>query len=244
MDRSKQLASSYRRRRRRLAIIGSLCVLGLAIALSLYTAATVFVPAQGELVSTSRSPDGMFLARASFVDWATGAWSPANDGLWRVTIRRWEGDSWGPARTIFLDYVSAMDNGGPFPLQWHGDDRLTIDGRDYDPRTAKTIGDLGFSDIMYLVAGVKVAAVFVIVFAIGLGAILALWWRAARLDQRGGRPQPGWYLDPWRLHQLRYWDGSRWTPYGADNGVQHVDPWPTRNQAQLTSHGHLATPDL
>ena len=226
MDRGEQQGSTERRRRRRLAIIGSLCVLGVAVVLSLHTAASVFVPAQGELVSTSRSPDGMFLARISFIDWATGAWSPANDGMWRVTVRGWQGHRWGPARAIFLDYVSAMDNGGTFPLQWHGDDRLTIDGKDYNPRTARTITALGFSNLMYVVAAVKVAAVLALVLAIGLGTILALWWRTATLERRASQPHPGWYADPWRLHQFRYWDGARWTPHGADNGVQRTDVWP------------------
>jgi hypothetical protein len=188
MDRGELQGSSEQRRRRRLAIIGSLCVLGVAVVLSLHTAASVFVPAQGELVSTSRSPDGMFLAKILFIDWATGAWSPANDGVWRVTVRGRQGQDWGPARTIFLDYVSAMDNGGTFLLQWHSDDRLTIDGKVYDPRIARTITALGFSNLMYVVAAVKVAAVFALVLAIGLGTILALWWRTARLEQRASQP--------------------------------------------------------
>ena len=33
-----------------------------------------------------------------------------------------------------------------------------------------------------------------------------------------------WYPDPSGTHQLRYWDGTRWTPQVADNGQQSVDP--------------------
>ena len=33
-----------------------------------------------------------------------------------------------------------------------------------------------------------------------------------------------WYPDPTRRHQLRYWDGTAWTQYAADNGVQSLDP--------------------
>jgi uncharacterized protein YxjI len=29
---------------------------------------------------------------------------------------------------------------------------------------------------------------------------------------------PGWYPDPARRHQLRWWDGVRWTPHVADDG--------------------------
>lgn len=35
---------------------------------------------------------------------------------------------------------------------------------------------------------------------------------------------PGWHPDPHRRHQLRYWDGSSWTPHVSDGGVTAVDP--------------------
>ena len=40
------------------------------------------------------------------------------------------------------------------------------------------------------------------------------------------QPQPGpeWHPDPTGRHQLRYWDGSQWTSYVADSGVQGEDP--------------------
>lgn len=33
----------------------------------------------------------------------------------------------------------------------------------------------------------------------------------------------GWYPDPSRRHELRYWDGSAWTAHVADRGVPGVD---------------------
>lgn len=33
----------------------------------------------------------------------------------------------------------------------------------------------------------------------------------------------GWFADPTKRHQYRYWDGSAWTEHVADNGVQGVD---------------------
>lgn len=36
--------------------------------------------------------------------------------------------------------------------------------------------------------------------------------------------EAGWLADPWRRHQLRYWDGDAWTEHVADAGVQTVDP--------------------
>jgi uncharacterized protein YxjI len=35
---------------------------------------------------------------------------------------------------------------------------------------------------------------------------------------------PGWYADPYRRHQVRYWDGSAWTEHVGDEGQQGTDP--------------------
>jgi|SRR5438477_5461570 len=37
-------------------------------------------------------------------------------------------------------------------------------------------------------------------------------------------PPAGWFADASSRHQLRYWDGSRWTEHVADNGKSNVDP--------------------
>lgn len=34
----------------------------------------------------------------------------------------------------------------------------------------------------------------------------------------------GWYDDPQKRHQSRYWDGSRWTENCADDGATVIDP--------------------
>lgn len=34
----------------------------------------------------------------------------------------------------------------------------------------------------------------------------------------------GWFADPGRRHELRYWDGQRWTEHVSDHGTQGVDP--------------------
>jgi hypothetical protein len=34
---------------------------------------------------------------------------------------------------------------------------------------------------------------------------------------------PGWYPDPYRRHQTRYWDGGRWTEHVSDGGSPSVD---------------------
>jgi hypothetical protein len=34
----------------------------------------------------------------------------------------------------------------------------------------------------------------------------------------------GWFADPGRRHEFRYWDGQRWTEHVSDRGTQGVDP--------------------
>jgi hypothetical protein len=34
----------------------------------------------------------------------------------------------------------------------------------------------------------------------------------------------GWFADPGRRHELRFWDGQRWTEHVFDRGTQGVDP--------------------
>lgn len=36
--------------------------------------------------------------------------------------------------------------------------------------------------------------------------------------------EPGWYTDPYRRHQVRYWDGNAWTEHVGDDGQQGTDP--------------------
>jgi uncharacterized protein YxjI len=37
-------------------------------------------------------------------------------------------------------------------------------------------------------------------------------------------PPPGWFADPMGRHELRYWDGGRWTDHVTSNGQQLLDP--------------------
>ncbi|MGZ4688816.1 MAG: DUF2510 domain-containing protein [Acidimicrobiia bacterium] len=39
-----------------------------------------------------------------------------------------------------------------------------------------------------------------------------------------GSPNTGWHDDPYNRHELRYFDGSRWTDDISDNGRQGTDP--------------------
>jgi hypothetical protein len=39
-----------------------------------------------------------------------------------------------------------------------------------------------------------------------------------------GAAPAGWFADPGRRHEFRYWDGQRWTEHVSDRGVRAVDP--------------------
>ena len=43
----------------------------------------------------------------------------------------------------------------------------------------------------------------------------------------------GWLHDPTRRHQIRYWEGRRWTERVSDNGRRAVDPLAEQPPAPL-----------
>ena len=44
------------------------------------------------------------------------------------------------------------------------------------------------------------------------------------MSGRGGGQGPDWYPDPYGRHEMRYFDGTRWTEHVASHGRQSVDP--------------------
>lgn len=40
----------------------------------------------------------------------------------------------------------------------------------------------------------------------------------------GPPPPPAWRVDPTGRHEVRYWDGARWTEHVSDRGEQSTDP--------------------
>jgi hypothetical protein len=47
----------------------------------------------------------------------------------------------------------------------------------------------------------------------------------SRREAGVNRNRPRWAYDPTGRHELRYWDGERWTHHVADGGVQASDDW-------------------
>ena len=44
------------------------------------------------------------------------------------------------------------------------------------------------------------------------------------MSGNGGGQRPDWYPDPYGRHEMRYYDGTRWTEHVASHGKQSVDP--------------------
>lgn len=58
------------------------------------------------------------------------------------------------------------------------------------------------------------------------GSMMLIESRLRHLLVRYPPPPIGgaWHLDPTGRHELRYWDGSRWTDHVSDSGTQSSDP--------------------
>ena len=65
---------------------------------------------------------------------------------------------------------------------------------------------------------------------IGVPAVVIVGLIRLTNRSRSGRaptatgPAAAWLSDPTRRHQVRYWDGQRWTEHVADSGRQARDP--------------------
>ena len=124
---------------------------------------------------------------------------------------------------------------GTFQIQEPGRYLLQTEG---EPPTGEanvavgpSVGPAIFRTVILTIAGtfglLLAAAVLAVVVAL-------LRNRARRLlpapaappvPARGQAAGPaGWFADPGRRHQLRYWDGQRWTQHVSDGGAQGVGP--------------------
>ncbi|MGD9792147.1 MAG: DUF2510 domain-containing protein [Acidimicrobiia bacterium] len=61
---------------------------------------------------------------------------------------------------------------------------------------------------------------------IGLNAFVAIMKRQAKEYLHPNPPATGWHKDPSDRHEMRFFDGVRWTEHISDAGVQGTD-YPT-----------------
>ena len=60
--------------------------------------------------------------------------------------------------------------------------------------------------------------------------------------------EPGWYPDPYRRHEVRYWDGSSWTESIKDAERPGTDPLDSLDKIDsalvAVSYTHLTLPTI
>ena len=55
---------------------------------------------------------------------------------------------------------------------------------------------------------------------------------------------PGWYPDPVRKHEFRYWSGAAWTEHVSDQGRMAIDPIPVRSLVDANTEVEWAQRNL
>jgi hypothetical protein len=96
-------------------------------------------------------------------------------------------------------------------------------GRSVGPGIFRTV-TLAIAGAMVLLCG---GAVLAVVVALRRNQARRTPPTPAALPVTRGAPgtvAAGWFADPRRRHELRYWDGRRWTEHVADRGTRGVDP--------------------
>jgi hypothetical protein len=120
-----------------------------------------------------------------------------------------------------------IDEPGRFLLQAEGEPRSGEANVAVGPSVGPTI----FRTVILTIAGTLIlllaGAVLAVVVAVRRNrARRLLPAPAAQPVAAWGQPTgpAGWFTDPGRRHELRYWDGQRWTEHVSDRGTQGVDP--------------------
>jgi Protein of unknown function (DUF2510) len=116
---------------------------------------------------------------------------------------------------------------GRFQLQTEGEPR----GAEANVAVGPSVGPAILRTVILTIAGTLILLL--------AGAVLAVVVAVRRNRARRPLPAPaaqpvatrgqatgpaGWFADPGRRHELRYWDGQRWTEHVSDRGIQGVDP--------------------
>jgi hypothetical protein len=119
---------------------------------------------------------------------------------------------------------------GTFRIDEPGRFLLQTDGNPEGVQAHVAVGS-SITPAIFRTLGLTIPAVLLLFFG---GAALAVVVAVRRRQARGPRPAlatwaqeavpAGWFADPSRRHELRYWDGREWTERVSDRGSQAVDP--------------------
>jgi hypothetical protein len=119
-----------------------------------------------------------------------------------------------------------IEEPGRFLLQTEGEPQggqanLAV-GRSVGPGIFRVVSVAIVGTLVLLLAG----AVLAVVVAVRRGRARMLLAPAAQpvTGWGQGTVAAGWFADPGRRHELRYWDGQRWTGHVSDRGTQGRDP--------------------
>ena len=85
--------------------------------------------------------------------------------------------------------------------------------------------NVGASELLIIVMifALTLAPVVIIIMLIG-GATRRRQSGTAAWTAPAPTTPPGWHSDPASRHELRWWDGNRWTESVSDQGLTGTDP--------------------
>jgi len=120
-----------------------------------------------------------------------------------------------------------IEEPGTFLLQTEGEPQggqanLAV-GRSVGPGIFRVVSLAIVGTLVFLLAG----AVLAVVVAVRRGRARRMLPAPAAQPVTGwgqATGAAGWFADPGRRYELRYWDGQRWTEHVSDRGTQGRDP--------------------
>lgn len=122
-----------------------------------------------------------------------------------------------------------------FQIEESGRFLLQTEGEPQGGQASLAVGPSVGPGIFGVVSVAIVGALVLFLAGAALAVVVAVRRNRARrpLPAAAAQPVPswgqgtvaaGWFADPGRRHELRYWDGQRWTEHVSDRGTQRLDP--------------------
>jgi hypothetical protein len=122
-----------------------------------------------------------------------------------------------------------------FQIEEPGRFLLQTEGEAQGGQATVAVGRSVGPDIFRVVSLAIVGALVLFLAGAALAVVVAVRRNRARralpaaeaqpvLNWRQGTVAAGWFADPGRRHELRYWDGQRWTEHVSDRDTQRLDP--------------------